>query len=631
MSRPIDMSYSMRVDDITGTSPDSTLQIRQRNVDSWIADDAVTQCQACGTTFGWLTRKHHCRCCGRIFCYECSSNRDQLPRDLERYPSGSTAWLHLSWSKSKAERTCDKCHLRLQRTRYVWNDVRVFDLLELDLVQLRTLSLVSKRWCRAAVCSLSAFREIQYRLPVQTLSDRERKQLLINQRWLAGHSLWCWQLFRSQPSDQLLDLLGSERSVPCGQTMCTRHCSRQLSPENALYLLMISTPCPAVRSFAIKRLEDPQLYMLPHLVYALRFELPEQSVSLLDRLIKMASHPTVRRKLFWLIKVENAACYPLALQRLIQTYDCSLLQAGAVALKEMPSETNCTLPVFDGLVSGIRVDQIKVKCSASRPKVWPCLIGGETKLMLYKTQQVKSDLIVMSVIQYMDRVLKAEGLDLGIVTYEVMPIGNHSGTIAMVPAETLDEIQSRGSLLNYMLSHNESARVGDLRQRFIRSTAAYCVISYVLGIGDRHLENIMMTGDGRLFHIDFGFILGSDPKPYAATAMRLSESMVEAIGGVHSKEYAEFQSLCTRVYNCLRQHVLEITTLLLLVPVDEQQLRSEILARFVPGENPIEAQVQLTSRIEDSRSSYKANAIDFLHQHGQTLSLRRLFGILYED
>merc|ERR1712042_318204 len=93
----------------------------------------------------------------------------------------------------------------------------------------------------------------------------------------------------------------------------------------------------------------------------------------------------------------------------------------------------------------------------------------------------------------------------------------------------------------------------DVMDNYVKSCAGYCVITYLLGVGDRHLDNLMVSQNGKLFHIDFGYILGRDPKPLPPP-MKLSKEMIEGFGGVTSEHYQEFRKECYTAFLYLRRH-----------------------------------------------------------------------------
>ncbi len=84
--------------------------------------------------------------------------------------------------------------------------------------------------------------------------------------------------------------------------------------------------------------------------------------------------------------------------------------------------------------------------------------------------------------------------------------------------------------------------------------AAYCVMTHLLGVGDRHLENLLLTRRGRLLHVDFAFLLGRDPewRP-PAPPMRITREMIEALGGSRGTAFKQFRQYIHSAYLLLRR------------------------------------------------------------------------------
>lgn len=48
---------------------------------SWVRDEEATHCMCCKrSVFTMLTRRHHCRRCGRVICHSCSTRRMHIPK-----------------------------------------------------------------------------------------------------------------------------------------------------------------------------------------------------------------------------------------------------------------------------------------------------------------------------------------------------------------------------------------------------------------------------------------------------------------------------------------------------------------------------------------------------------------------
>ena len=67
-----------------------------------------------------------------------------------------------------------------------------------------------------------------------------------------------------------------------------------------------------------------------------------------------------------------------------------------------------------------------------------------------------------------------------------------------------------------------------------------------------------------IFAVDFGYILGRDPKPYPPP-VKVCKEMVDAMGGTASTHYARFQSLSYTAFIGLRKNANLILNLIALM------------------------------------------------------------------
>lgn len=114
-------------------------------------------------------------------------------------------------------------------------------------------------------------------------------------------------------------------------------------------------------------------------------------------------------------------------------------------------------------------------------------------------------------------------------------------------------------------------------ENFIYSTAAYCVATYVLGIGDRHSDNLMLSSSGKFFHIDFGHILGNFKSKFGVKRERapfiFTKAMKHVIGSTKSENYLLFLDVCCECYNILRKNAsFLMSMLILMIPCNMPEL-----------------------------------------------------------
>uniref|UniRef100_A0A8C7HDB5 phosphatidylinositol-4,5-bisphosphate 3-kinase n=1 Tax=Oncorhynchus kisutch TaxID=8019 RepID=A0A8C7HDB5_ONCKI len=226
-------------------------------------------------------------------------------------------------------------------------------------------------------------------------------------------------------------------------------------------------------------------------------------------------------------------------------------------------------------LSEICADRCKFMDSKMKP-LWLMYknkwVQGDAVGIIFKNgDDLRQDMLTLQMIQLMEILWKKEGLDLRMIPYGCLSTGNKTGLIEVVKnSDTIANIQRNNSnsaataafnkdaLLNWLKSKNPEDKLDQAIEEFTLSCAGYCVATYVLGIGDRHNDNIMIKETGQLFHIDFGHFLGNFKSKFGINRERvpfiLTYDFVHVIqqGRTNNSEkFERFRECCEQAYKIL--------------------------------------------------------------------------------
>lgn len=183
--------------------------------------------------------------------------------------------------------------------------------------------------------------------------------------------------------------------------------------------------------------------------------------------------------------------------------------------------------------------------------------------------------MVIEIMTVMDAILKKKGLDYQFTLYKCLGFTNNDGVMGFVDgAQTVQQLRADFkddlSLFLIGLSDTEAGRKKVL-DSYMASCAGYAVATYLLAVGDRHLENLLVTKTGHMFHCDFGFILGKNPpkKGLLVPPIRINKPMIAAMGGMKSQGYQDFKTRASDGFIELRKNRLYLLNLVALM-IDAQ-------------------------------------------------------------
>ncbi|NXP00656.1 P3C2G kinase, partial [Certhia brachydactyla] len=455
------------------------------------------------------------------------------------------------------------------------------------------------------------------------------------------------------------------------------------NPLEALGLLTFSFPDQDIRRAAVQQIEnvsnDELLEYLPQLVQVLKFEWSLESPLVKLLLNRSLQSIQVAHQLYWLLKnAQNEVHFKMWYKKLLAALQfCAgqalnnefskeeklirilediatkvkaasdpkrkeVLQEELSRLQQFFQEVKvCRLPLNPALVvQGIEADS----CSYFTSNAFPLKISfinanapsGNINVIFKVGDDLRQDMLVLQIIRVMDNIWLQEGLDMQMIIYRCLSTGKGEGLVQMVPdATTLAKIHRESGLIGPLKEntikkwfhhhHPLESSYQEAIRNFFYSCAGWCVVTFILGVCDRHSDNIMLTKAGHMFHVDFGRFLGHaqmfgsikrDRAPFIFTS-EMEYFITE--GGKNPQRFQEFVELCCRAYNIVRKHSQLLLNLLeMMLHAGLPELNSIQDLKYVydnlrPQDSDLQATSYFTRKIKESLECFPVKLNNLIH------------------
>ena len=653
---------------MTDTDLAASIAIGNKN-NVWINDNMVKKCYNCNSEFSYFKKKHHCRNCGNIFCYKCSNYYIKIPNFITDRPEPKDVWnasYYLTFLKNDEERVCKNCY-NLIRNK-IATSKKIAEMLEnpLCIDEVRVLPELDND---IREHYYDQFRNIQYYLPNHEYTNTDIKLLNVNSKNLSGHSKYIVHLIKatvqhnsidiSSKSEEnyntLMEILLAEPTHSCGELFCTRTCQKTLSSDdciNILYSCSSHLPNNLLDHIFDILISTHESIIIAHILFFINIiktnnrnkYLQKKLYQLLSKNIKLVyltiwylknslencySHETLNIggfiKLFHhdiVAKIDKEYIFFEGIINNMKNIDKLKLYINNNFYNNLP----ITLPYDpDYKIIDIDLDNIETKDSYTRPIIIKFKIEHyedndstdpiDIKI-LFKNENIHNDIIVLNTMSLMNIILNRDiDENFSTIVYPAMSLTHNSGIIEIVEnSETVYAInKKRMSILQYILEENQEQKIKNVLDRYMYSLVTYTLNSYFIGLGDRHLQNIMVSNTGEIFHIDFGFILGNDIYQMSNSNIKLNSDMLNVIIGKRSETYIE---LCSQGIILLRKYF----SMFFIMFSQNSNIKSEIIEKFImsrfqPRQSDPKIVDELLNIIEKSNNSYSGYIRDFLKYH----------------